>query len=303
MQRLTDPNRASTESLTGSILEQELVENGRVYCNDDYYLPHDEFEQTRQAIIHQAFLHILDGQLSMTRIPANVTRILDIGTGTGDWATAIAERFPNAEVIATDIAPFQSRDVPPNLFFELDDASEEWTYSKPFDFIHMRGLAGAFSDWSRIYSEACKHLKPGGSLEIADFGMISNPETSPDSYLSIFNGACLSAAEKAGSPLGMEHFKKARIEAAGLGVARSRIFDVPLGTWSGDPKKQISGKMALISALEGLEAMSLRLLTKHMGWKVEDVLDICEKVRNELMRPGVCASVSCQVMVTRRLMA
>jgi len=289
--------------LTGSFLEQQRIEHGRSYCSDDYYMPNDEAEQTRLAITHQAFLQVLDGQLCMTRVPASVTRILEIGTGTGDWATAIAERFPDAEIIATDITPFQPTEVPPNVFFEVDDAREEWTYSKPFDFIHIRGLSGAFSNWCAIYAEACKHLRPGGSLEVSDFGLINDPNTSPDSYLSIFNGACQSAAEKAGTPIGLGHLKKAIIEASGLSVARSRVLDVPLGTWSDDPRKQISGKMALILTLEGLEAMSLRLLTMQLHWKEGDVRDLCEKVQAELLKPGVRASVPCQFTVARRMLA
>jgi len=300
---LSDHSRASTESLTGSFLEQQRIEHGRSYCSDDYYMPNDEAEQTRLAITHQAFLQVLDGQLCMTRVPASVTRILEIGTGTGDWATAIAERFPDAEIIATDITPFQPTEVPPNVFFEVDDAREEWTYSKPFDFIHIRGLSGAFSNWSAIYAEAFKHLRPGGSLEVSDFGLINDPNSSPDSYLSIFNGACQSAAEKAGTPIGLGHLKKAIIESSGLSVARSRVLDVPLGTWSDDPRKQISGKMALILTLEGLEAMSLRPLTKQLHWKEGDVRDLCEKVQAELLKPGVRASLPCQFTVARRMLA
>ena len=293
--------RASTQSVTGSFIERRVLENGRTYCSHDYYMPNDEAEQTRLAITHQAFLQILDSQLSFTRIPANVTRILDIGTGTGDWATAVAERFPKAEVIATDIAPFQPTDVPPNVFFEVNDAREEWTYSKPFDFIHMRGLTGAFSDWRAIYSEACKHLTHGGSLEVADFGLIKDPNASTDSYLSIFNGACQSAFEKAGTSSGLDHLKKAAIEGSGLVVARSRAFDVPIGTWPSDPRKKIAGKMALISTLEGLEAMSLRPLTKHLGWKEDAVRDLCEKVKDELMKPDVRASMPCQFISARKM--
>lgn len=290
--------RASTESLGGSVLDQ-VNEHGRSYCSRDYYMPNDEAEQTRLSITHQAFMQILDGQLTMSRIPADIRRVLDIGTGTGDWATAFAERFPKCEVIATDIAPFQPEEVPPNVFFEVDDAKEGWSFTKPFDYIHMRGLTGAFPDWTAIYTEARKHLRVGGSLEVADFGDIKDPHAAPDSYLSIYNGACQSAAEKAGTPRGLDHMKKQSFEAAGLSVLRSRTFDVPLGTWNSDPGKQTVGKMALISVLEGLEAVSLRLLTRHLGWKEEDVRSLCGKVTEELMRPAARASISCQFVVVR----
>ena len=125
--------------------------------------------------------------------------------------------------------------MPPNVFFEMDDARGEWTYTKPFDFIHMRGLAGAFSNWAAIYTEARRHLRAGGSLEVADFGGIKVPDAAPDSYLSIYNGACQSAADKAGTPLGLDHMKKEAFETAGLSLVRSRIFDIPLGTWNPDP--------------------------------------------------------------------
>ena len=226
---------------------------------------------------------------------------MDIGTGTGDWAIAVGERFPKCEVIATDIATFQPDSVPPNVYFEVDDAREGWTHSKSFDLIHIRGLKGAFSDWVFVYTEARQHLREGGSLEVADFSEIKNPDASPDSYLSIYNAACSSAAEKAGTPFGLDHMKKTLFDAAGLSIIRSRIFEVPLGTWSPDARKHTIGKMALISALEGLEASSMRLLTTHLDWKEEDVRDLCAKVTDELMKPGVRASIVCQFVVARAM--
>lgn len=295
--------RSSTGSLSlsGSVFEQ-MQENDRGYANESYFMPCDEKEQTRLAIVHQCFISMLSGQLSFQNIPRNAKRILDVGTGIGDWAIAVAERFPTAEVTATDITCFQPTDVPPNVFFEIDDAQEEWTYTEPFDFIHLRGLSGAFSDWAAVYKEAHKHLQGNGILEVADFGNITTVEPIADSYLSIYNGACLSAAEKSGVTLGLDHMKKALLESAGFSVAKGRTLDIPLGTWSDDPRKQLAGKMALIAALEGLEATSLRLLTRHMAWKAEDVRDLCAKVQEELMRPGVRPTVSCQFTVARKLM-
>lgn len=266
-------------------------------------MPNDDEEQTRLAITHQAFLHILGEELTMARVSENVERILDIGTGTGDWAVAIGEKYPEAEIIATDISVCQSTDVPPNVFFEVDDAREDWTYSEPFDLIHMRGLTGAFGDWAAIYAVVCKHLRPTGYFEIADFGAIGLKESIPDSYISIYNGACQSAADKAGTPIGLDHLRRAVFESAGLGVVKSRVFDVPLGTWSSDPQKKVAGKMTLISSLEGLEAKSLRLFTRELAMKENDVRDLCDKVKEEVMRPGVRAFVPCQFVVARKLSA
>ncbi|KAI4177732.1 MAG: hypothetical protein LQ343_000196 [Gyalolechia ehrenbergii] len=288
-------------SLSGSVFDQ-VLENERAYANQCYFMPCDEQEQTRLAITHQCFTSILNGQQSFQTIPRSARRILDVGTGTGDWAIAVAERFPNAEVIATDITCFQPTDVPPNVFFEIDDAQEEWTYAELFDFIHIRGLSGAFNDWTTVYKEAFKHLQPNGILEVADFDVVQMTEQIPDSYLSIYNGACLSAAERSGSSIGLDHMRKMTIERAGFSIAKSRTFDVPLGTWSSDPRKKVAGKMALISMLEGLEATSLRLLTQHSGFKPEDVRDLCEKVKEELMGPGVRPFVRCQFTVARKLL-
>lgn len=266
-------------------------------------MPNDAEEETRLAVAHQAYLLVLDNQLTLAHIPNAATRILDIGTGTGEWAIAVAERFPNAEIVATDITTtFWPSTGPPNLMFELDDAQEEWAYNEGFDFVHVRGMSGAFDDWNKLYAEVAKHLKPGGLFEIQDRGVIKLRVEPKDSWVSVFNGAVQSAAEKAGRPIGLEHLKKQMLEGAGLSVVKSKNFEVPLGLFERDPMKKLAGKMAMIAALEGLEAVSLRLLTKHMAWKEEDVRELCEKVKEEVMNPNAKAYVVCQVIVARKLM-
>lgn len=265
-------------------------------------MPNDDEEQIRLAVTHQAFLSVLGGQLTLMHTPLSTKRILDIGTGTGEWAVAMGERFPDAEIIATDIGVCQPTDVPQNVFFEVDDAEEEWTYTEPFDLIHIRGLTGAFRDWAAIYASVCKHLRLGGCFEIADFGTILLKDSIPDSYASIYNGACQSAADKAERPMGLGHLKRTLIEGAGLSVVKTKVFDVPLGTWSPDPRKSVAGKMAMISALEGLEATSLRLLTREMNWEEQGVKDLCGKVKEEVMKPGNCAFIPCQFMVARKML-
>ena len=265
-------------------------------------MPNDEAEHTRLAIAHQTFLLLLGGQLTLARVRSHVKRILDVGTGGGDWAIAMGERYPNAEVIATDISAHQPTSVPPNVVFQIDDAQDGWTFTDPFDLIHMRGMAGAFSDWPTMYAEAFRHLKQGGILELADFGAIEMEQQPSDSYISIYNGACQSAADKSGITIGLDHLKKESLERVGFSVVKSTVMEVPLGSWTPDSQKKIVGKMALISVLEALEAASLRLLTRELDWKAEDVRDLCTKVQAELTSPNARASIQCQFVLARKLL-
>ncbi|KAI9818506.1 MAG: hypothetical protein M1827_000565 [Pycnora praestabilis] len=282
-QEIIDCFSASTKSLTDSVLEYP-IENGRRYCNETYHMPNDEAEQTRLSIIHQVYLLLMDGQMTKAPITEDVKRILDVGTGLGDWAIDVAERYPDAQVVATDITAFQpSGGIPSNLSFQIDDAQEEWTYTEVFDLIHMRNLSGAFNDWAGIYQDVCKHLRPGGYIEIVDFDYSQMCEFFPNSYFTIFIGATQAAADKAGTSCGTAHLKRPILEKAGFTDITTTIMDIPVGTWSEQERWKRVGKMWLVSMLETLEGGSLRLLTRQAGWKKEEVTDLIEKVRHELV--------------------
>uniref|UniRef100_A0A0D2Y9R6 Methyltransferase type 11 domain-containing protein n=1 Tax=Fusarium oxysporum (strain Fo5176) TaxID=660025 RepID=A0A0D2Y9R6_FUSOF len=56
--------------------------------------------------------------------------------------------------------------VPPNVRFEIDDATETWTWKdNTFDFVHMRYLFGAIQDWTALYQQAYRVCTPGGWVE------------------------------------------------------------------------------------------------------------------------------------------
>lgn len=59
----------------------------------------------------------------------------------------MADKFPSAKVIGTDLAPTQPSWVPPNLEFQIDDCQLDWTFEpESFDFIHIRYLQGSIED-------------------------------------------------------------------------------------------------------------------------------------------------------------
>ncbi|EFW22965.1 hypothetical protein D8B26_006514 [Coccidioides posadasii str. Silveira] len=296
-------NTGSTKSLAEHAVKY-VFENGRRYCNDIYSMPNDEVEQTRQSILHQLYLTALDGQLTLIPLPDSPSRILDLGSGPADWAIAIGEEYPDTEVIATDISLFDPQSVsiaPPNVYFQIDDAEGKWTFHEPFDFIHVRGLSRAISNWPRLYQQAFDHLKPGGAIQVVD-GDLSTESLPPNSYFNIFVSAVRSAADVAGYMPEYGHLRPSALIAAGFGDIQTYHIEVPIGTWPTDPKMRTMGKMGLIVVLEGLEAISMRLLTKYMGWKAEDVIDLCEKVKMEVVSyEGAMGSA--KIVVARKPLA
>lgn len=258
-------------------------------------MPNDEPEQTRLNIAHQAFLVMLDGALTKAPLAARgPKRVLDVGTGPGDWAVEMGQLYPAASVIATDIGVFDGGPAImglPNVLFQLDDAEEEWTYHEPFDLIHLRGLSGAFRDWRAVYAQAFKHLDPGGYIEVVESDPAANTVTfrtpDPNSYYNILASAIENTDSDSSSSSSSRHYMEPSLLAS-VGFVDVRIHDVtvPVGMWPADPRQSMLGKMVLIACLEGLEARSLRPLTATGRWTADEVRDLCEKVKPEIIASG-----------------
>ncbi|RAL67458.1 hypothetical protein DID88_008213 [Monilinia fructigena] len=179
-----------------------------------------------------------------------------------------------------DIAKVQPTAVPLNVFFEIDDAEEEggWTWPPDeFDLIHLRNMAGAFSDWDHIYSEAYIHLKPGGWIEIMDFDdhkafLTFFDEDSPMPALIHDVGE---AARILGRPRGVAHLEPERLRKSGFVDVEVKEVGIPMGPWPDDKTQRTIGKLWLVSMLTSLEAYTLRLLTQALGWDEEEVRRKC----------------------------
>ncbi len=285
---LTFPS-ISTRSISSSILEG-VDENGRQYCNSTYFMPNDSAEQTRLSIQHQVYLSVLNNSLTAQPLDPSVLRILDVGAGPGEWAVAIAEQQPDADVVAVDIGVFALDDeLPGNVSFQIDDLSSDWDFSERFDFIHIRGLAGAFSDWPRVYAEAFKNLAPGGQIEVADvdwvdvFGEEEETESEFTSAFEELMQKTLEASSRAGRPLSTQHLQASYFQEAGFENIRDVEVGVPVGTWFPSQRKKAMGKMWLVCVMESLEAQSLRLLTRELGWTAEQVRELCQRAKEELL--------------------
>jgi SAM-dependent methyltransferase len=103
-------------------------------------------------------------------------RALDLGTGTGGAAFAVARRFPGAEVVGADLAERMIERARANLTddltgrvrFEIADASKLPYAAGSFDLVGLSNMIPFFDELDRV-------LAPGGFLIVAFSGGAETP--------------------------------------------------------------------------------------------------------------------------------
>ncbi|KAK2790791.1 hypothetical protein FQN53_008614 [Emmonsiellopsis sp. PD_33] len=278
-------------SLVSSVLENSY-EYGRryhAYKGSDYVRPNDEAEKDRLDMNHQILRIVMHGKLFEAPVPQNVQRVLDVGCGTGLWAIEFADDHPSAEVLGVDLQPIQPTLVPPNLKFEIDDVEDEFPHTKPFDYIHCRYMAYSIKDWPRLVSQIYKHTAPNGIAEFMDYDLTYHcDDGSMDNTTLAQWGADL---PRAGRLLGRDPCPGINLEKwvreAGFTQIVHKEYIMPLGPWPKDKHLKLLGAYNHMMVSQGVEAFTLRLFIKVLGWSHEEVQVLLAKVRRDLERKGI----------------
>ncbi|KAI5803378.1 S-adenosyl-L-methionine-dependent methyltransferase [Peziza echinospora] len=276
---------SDTTSLSSSITRYQY-ENGRryhAYKEGTYAFPNDEAEQDRLDLYHHIWRLRFGGALYLAPLDKGIHKALDIGTGTGIWATDFADEFESAEVIGTDISPIQPRWVPPNVKFEVDDCEAQWTFPKnSFDFIHGRNLGGSISDWPKLFDQIYKHLAPGGIVEMKDINtnfFSDDNSLKPDDPISEWQDNCNTAAERIGRLIAAGPLLKSHLTLAGFEDVTETVVKTPLGMWPSDPKEKEIGMYMREMMVEGVDGLSIGLFTRILGWSPEKTLTFTAEVK------------------------
>ncbi|ETN44930.1 uncharacterized protein HMPREF1541_09805 [Cyphellophora europaea CBS 101466] len=276
---------SDTTSLKSHILNYRF-EHGRryhAYKEGSYLYPNDDQALNQMDIEHHNQALLL-GKLHLS--PLNdPSEVLDLGTGTGIWATDMADTYPAAMVTGVDLSPTQSEIVPPNVKFEIDDFRDEWTFGENhFDFIHGRFLIGSVEDQPALLRQAFRALKPGSWFEQneVEAGIYSDDGTFPmDGHYVRWAENLVSAMQKIGRPWPMASELKTMFEQAGFEKVQVEEFKRPSNDWPKDPRFKEIGRYTYLNFMEGLGGFTMGPFTRILGWSQAEVEVLLAGVRKE----------------------
>ncbi|KAK0377467.1 major facilitator superfamily transporter [Colletotrichum limetticola] len=221
-----------------------------------------------------AFGEWLSCTVSLSLAPANTSRFT-------------ANEFKDAEVIGVDLSPIQPSWAPPNCKFEIDDLEKPWAWHEPFDFIFCRTMEGSFADPKLIIQEIYDNLTPGGWFEAGGFVLpmgCDDGSVPEESALRRWHDLMAQAGEQCGRSIESPSKYTKAIEDAGFVDIVTEKFIWPLNTWPKDKRFKEIGRWMALNLDMGIEALTLGLLTRVMGWTREEVLKLCDDVRKDLAK-------------------
>jgi len=162
-------------------------------------MPNDEEEFKRESLRHAMFKEVLYGELFLAPIGPNTQKIVDLGTGFGDWAIEgmymicpghsfpvystdpsceVGDAMPSAKITGIDLSPIQPVWLPPNVEFVVDDIEDEWTDASDFDYVHSRVVFSCLRDPHKVINTAFRLARLARFLDITSAdSTIQEPQT------------------------------------------------------------------------------------------------------------------------------
>jgi SAM-dependent methyltransferase len=196
-------------------------------------MPEHDLEIDRLDLQHYAYLLAL-GTNHLAPIEAP-SRILDVGTGSGQWAFDMCREFPQAFAIGLDLRPSKPK-APSNYAFVRASMLDGLPFEDgSFDFTHERlvlvtGIPP--QRWEAALSELVRVTKPGGWVEVMEAGrdfVAAGPAT-----LHLYELAGRLASAHGLDPDGSIARRLAtELRARGLQQVEQTEVALPIGEWAG----------------------------------------------------------------------
>ncbi|HEY4025023.1 MAG TPA: methyltransferase domain-containing protein [Candidatus Dormibacteraeota bacterium] len=196
-------------------------------------------------------------------------RVLDVGSGTGQWGFDVCQRFPNASVTGIDLvagkpgAPPRYRSVRANVL----DGGVPFSDGM-FDFVHQRLMVTGvpLASWPGLVADIVRVTRPGGWVELVEPMLIF--ERTGQATLRL----CQLAMEIA-KPLGLDTTSvvfgalDSYLRDAGLETVTRSQLTVPIGHWEGEVGALMAtdARAAFTRLCEVLQARSVLQVAEGRG--------------------------------------
>ncbi|KPM41899.1 hypothetical protein AK830_g4628 [Neonectria ditissima] len=306
---LGDEGASSTASITSSILEYRTI-HGRTYHSDrhptEYFTPNDEQQRESVDISHHSLTLLIGGKLFLAPISEKPQRVLDVGTGTGIWAIDFADAYPDTEVIGSDLSPIQPRWVPPNVKFEIDDATLPWSWKDDtFDFIHIRYLFGAIQDWRALFRQAYRCCAPGGWVQSceADVEIRSDDGTTENiPALKLWAQLYAEGGRKLKTPFYVqrEGLQEKGLQEAGFTDIKSFDYKLPVAGWPKDSNLAEVGRYVNLTLENDIEGYTLMLWHNVLQWPSDEYQGFLADMRRVLRNRKIHGYMSVRYVYGRK---
>jgi SAM-dependent methyltransferase len=198
-----------------------------------HMLPRHHTEIDRLDVPHYALRAALRGNaIAPLEAPRN---ILDVGSGTGQWAYDLCAEYPEAAVVGLDLVPGKGdrrpgnyRHVKANVLHGLpfEDGS--------FDYVHQRLMVTALpvGAWPEVVRDLLRVTRPGGWVELVESG--NDIEPCGPATMRLFELAAQLAAsyelDRTGSVCSvLDQY----LRDAGADAVEKRSVPIPIGEWGG----------------------------------------------------------------------
>lgn len=151
-------------------------------------------------------------------------------------------------------------------------------------------MMGSIQDWTKLYSEAFRCLKPGGWIEHTDFAaqITSDDGSVPQgSVYELWNRIFVETGEKTGMTFNIKdsNMTKWLGEAGFTGPIKIKDCKMPLGLWPAERKWKEIGGLIVLGCDYGLEGYILYSATNILGWEFDQVQELLRDMRAAYRNP------------------
>ncbi|ETI26799.1 hypothetical protein G647_10244 [Cladophialophora carrionii CBS 160.54] len=258
--------------------------------------PSDEDENHHFFRLQSLLTRVLRWQLF--RCPASLLKanVLDMGTGTGQWALNVGRKEPSCKVTGVDIAPVEAGSNRANVKFEVQDLESDWPRRRAYSFIFGRQLGGSIVDWARLIRRCYDNLENGGWIEFheLDSNFYVMPNSAPGRKVMEMSQLLSLGLSNLGRRLDVADYIRELLQQQGFeNITHDRVA-VPIGMWPApappnhnaiDSMRNVG--LARITELEfGIEGLTLKPFCKGLGWTPAQVHPFIADVTREVVVGG-----------------